>query len=232
MPRPWPLIVVLLAIACENSPGVVLPPTTAPATNPPPAARTFTFSGTVFETLADGSRSPVSGAGIIRDLTEPSGFQTGDSGWRTDAEGRYRIENLKADSRVAVAVFTGPWYQRCGATATMTAAVNMDIEVTRSPGAPTSMRESPLLSGVVTRVGVDSQRRPWTSREVHYMASCRGLVLARTYTDANGRYELCRLPVGPGCLTVNVSEVEWETVAQQTSVVISGDTVLDIDVKP
>jgi hypothetical protein len=94
------------------------------------------------------------------------------------------------------------------------------------------MRESPVLSGVVTRVGADGQRRPWTSREVNYMASCRGLVLARTYTDANGRYELCRLPAGPGCATVNASEVDWDLVPQSTSVVIQGDTVLDIDVKP
>ena len=62
------------------------------------------------------------------------------------------------------------------------------------------------------------------------MAQCRGLVLARTYTDAAGRYELCQLPVGPGCATVNMSEGDFDICEHRTQVSIDGSSHLDIDV--
>lgn len=219
-------LVGLLGVACDR--------TTAPGVEPTvPStireARTFTVSGIVFETMSDGSRRPVPGVGIARDVVHASGG-SGDSGWTTDSEGRYAIERLPADSRVSVVVFTGAWYQPCAATATMTADISIDIEIARRIPPNRSLHISPILSGTVSQVGADGRRQPLAAREVYFMAHCRGLVLARTYTDAAGRYELCRLPVGPGCATVNMSEGDFDISEHRTQVSIDGSTRLDIEV--
>jgi hypothetical protein len=205
-------------------------PKTANVTTTPNA---FTLSGVVFETTAAGVQ-PVAGVGILRELRN-SGRLTGDTGWTTDATGRYAIDGLPSGSRVAVAVFTGAWHQPCAATATMTGDTTLDIEIARITGGrlPSfqTLRTSPTLSGTLFRQEADGRRRPVALTEVNYTDQCRGLVLARTYTDADGRYSLCRLPISQGCVQVNLS-TETDYNFQNTPVVIQGDTILDIEVKP
>jgi hypothetical protein len=191
-------------------------------------ARTFTVSGIVFESMPDGSRRPVPDVGILRDVAYATGGGGGDSGWTSDSEGRYAIGNLPAGSRVSVVAFTGPWYQPCAATATMTADVSIEIEIARRIPPDRTLNSPPILSGIVSQIGTDGRRQPLAAREVHFMAQCRGTVLARTYTDGEGRYELCRLPSGPGCVTVNMSQWDFDFSEHRTRVSIDGSTRIDI----
>ena len=193
-------------------------------------ARTFTVSGIVFESMPDGSRRPVPDVSILREVTYARVGGSGDSGWTTDSEGRYAIGDLPAGSRVSVVAFTGPWYQPCAATATMTADVSIDIEIARRVPPTRTLHSPPILSGIVSQIGTDGRRQPLAARDVYFMAQCRGLVVARTYTDAEGRYELCRLPTGPGCVTVNMSEGDFDISEHRTQVSIDGSTRLDIEV--
>ena len=221
------LAAALLAAACDSS-------TTSPSTPPPAPAlapsRTFNLSGVVYETTADGMRQPVAGAGLTRWLVAP-GHTGGDGGWTTDAEGRYAIENLVSGSRVEVQVFSGPWFQPCAAVATMTGDVTLDIEVARRVPPRVTMTASPTLSGTVFTTAANGERRPSAGNQIHYMSQCRGLVLARTYSDADGRFALCRLPPGPGCvtLTLQTGPGEYDFVEKRTDVVVQGDIAVELD---
>jgi hypothetical protein len=223
---------VLIAGACDQSVLTGVSPTAPEAATFTTPSKTFTLSGLVFETAAAGVQ-PVSGVGILRELRDASSL-SGESGWTTDANGRYAIEGLPSNSRVAVAVFTGGWHQPCAVTATMTSDVTLDIEIARIVGGqlPSSrtLRSSPTLSGTLFQRLSDGQRHPAPMTEVYYMNGCRGTVLARTYTDAAGRYELCRLPISEGCVQVNRS-TETDYSFQNTPVVIRGDTNLDIELE-
>jgi hypothetical protein len=164
-------------------------------------------------------------------LVVPGGYNGGDSGWATDADGRYAIENLVWGSRVDVQVFSGPWFQPRAAVATMTNDVTLDIEVARRVPPRVSMTTSPTVAGMVFTTGPNGERRPSAGEQVYFMSQCRGLVLARTYSDADGRYALCRLPPGPGCVTLSLQTgpAEWDFVERRTDVVVQGDLVVDLD---
>jgi hypothetical protein len=84
---------------------------------------------------------------------------------------------------------------------------------------------------MVFTTGPYGERRPSAGEQVYFMSQCRGLVLARTYSDADGRYALCRLPPGPGCVTLSLQTgpAEWDFVERRTDVVVQGDLVVDLD---
>ena len=114
----------------------------------------------------------------------------------------------------------------------MTDDVTLDIEIARTIPPRTTMANSPAVSGRVFRTGNDGVPRPSAGNEVFFMAQCRGLVLARTYADADGRYALCRLPTGAGCLEVNTSRIAWEYEGKQIAVDVQGDMTLDLIADP
>ncbi len=225
----WMFAAALLAAACgrssdDGSAGALGP------SSPPP--RTFTLSGIVYGITAEGARQPVAGVRLARELHVPGGYSGGDSGWTTDAGGRYAIENIPSGSRVAVAAYTGAWYQPCAAVATMTDDVTLDIEIARTIPPRMTLANSPAVSGTVFRTGNDGVRRPSAGNQVFFTAQCRGLVLARTYADPAGRYTLCRLPAGAGCLEVNMSRIAWEYEGKQVAVDVQGDMALDLIADP
>ena len=229
MTRKWaPAALLLFAVACEHSSSRGVAPTGPSGIVSPPLTQTFTISGLVFETTADGVR-PMPGFGVAREIL--SGTQTGDPGWMTDRDGRYAIQGLSYNSRIQV-IAGGPSYdQPCAATATITSDVAMDIEITLGASSRRTLRASPTLSGTVFEKGPDGVRRPASAAEVYYTEQCRGAVIARTYADADGRYELCRLPLGAGCVTLGATG-EWDYDFKITSILIQGDTVLDIEREP
>ena len=65
-----------------------------------------------------------------------------------------------------------------------------------------------------------------------FAAQCRGLVLARTYSDLAGRYTLCRLPAGARLLELNTSRIAWEYEGKQVAVDVQGDMALDLIADP
>ena len=213
----------LLGAACAG------PDTAGPSPPAPSPPLTFTLSGAVYGTLLDGVREPVANVHVIREIDG-----TGHSGgWVTDADGHYAIPGLRHGSRVAVTAMAGAWSQPCAAVATIVGDTTLDVDLVSGRALRTPVRESPSLSGVVFKIGADGVRRPSPGRYLSFKARCGGLVLAYTYSDAEGRYSMCRLPPGPGCVDVNtaVSDTEYGP-DRQVRVDVQGDMVLDLDADP
>jgi hypothetical protein len=82
-----------------------------------------------------------------------------------------------------------------------------------------------MLSGYVVATGTDG-RRPMEAWVVYY-ARCDGGEDAYMWTEADGHYEFCRLPQGPGCLVVG--DFAHEAALKQIPVEIHGDTRLDVE---
>jgi hypothetical protein len=160
----------------------------------------------------------------------------------TDADGRYVVHDLPHGYSVrlqAGTLFYPGWLHPCGAAALMNADAVVDIEVVDSAEAPRTIRDSPRISGVVYE-STPEGRRPIAGASVGYEPLCwtGEFPSAWTRTDANGRYELCRLSppavFGAGCVNAFTPFASFTTGEGfgWSSVRISGaDVVVDIEVK-
>ena len=181
------------------------------------------LSGTVFETTPEGPRPLQSGLLFLtyngNRLERP-----------IDSAGRYTARNLRDGATVSVEVAgagTGAGHQPCAAIAVIHGDTVLDVEY--NPLHVRGTGGSPRLSGTVSIV-LGSAREPLRAVKVQYLNA--STVVAYTFTDDEGRYELCRLPTGTGRLEVT-DATPWDyggPYAKQ-DLNISGDVALDIEIR-
>jgi len=87
---------------------------------------------------------------------------------------------------------------------------------------------SPTVSGVVFET-TPTGRQPVRDRQVLYYAP--NILAAHTITDANGRYEFCKVPVGVGKVFVT-DPYDWDFggPAAERTVTVLGDVVVDLEI--
>jgi Carboxypeptidase regulatory-like domain len=221
-----PLLVILTALACGGS-----PPPSAPAPAVPTGQGTSapmrTLSGVVSDSIPPGGR-PVPGAIISTFYTAgSSGRHGGDAA--TDAEGRYRV--AAPDGVFALLTVDKAGYvQPCAATATVAGDTTLDIQLVpdaaAAAGVPPGLRAvSPTVSGVVFE-STPEGRQPVAGARI-VAERLLDLTMATTITDAAGRYLLCAIPQG----SVGITATGPGGFLAEAAVVVTGDTVLDLEIK-
>ena len=119
---------------------------------------------------------------------------------------------------------SGILFQRSGASVTIRGDTTLDVELV-SLDARDPIYDWPTLSGMVYRETA-AGRQPVAHTHVSY--GRKGLPLYDVYceTDAQGRFQFGRLPLGPGGLGAGNCNDQAQTVP----LVISADAVVDVDV--
>ena len=238
-------IVGLTVVACgasQNEPSapnptvVTGPATTGPSSGCPgyadpthcppfPTGGSNSISGIVTR-WTNGAASTASGirvSGYVFKL-DGSGYSMG---WVVaDTTGRYTVTGVP-DGMVVLYAYIEGGSQPCAAIASLRGAnATSDIEVVtpgggKRPGSPT---DSPTLSGTVY-INTPAGRQPVVGAYVEF-EYFPDLVTATTTTDEHGHYTLCRLPKS-GSLYVSSGQSP-----QYFAVTLTGDQVLDVEVKP
>jgi hypothetical protein len=142
-----------------------------------------------------------------------------------DSNGRYTISGLPAGRFVRVTaeqVGGLSLHQPCPANATIAGSTELNIEVVRL-GSREFTYGSPTLSGVVFET-TPQGRRPLQSSVLHF-PNAWARHDAYTHTDADGRYQFCRIPQGVGRIRAGNCNDD----ALLLPVEVNGDTVVDID---
>jgi hypothetical protein len=217
----------ILVAGCTEAPPTTPSPPETPAvgtSNAVPSLR-----GTVFEITPEGRR-PVPRA-YLNILSHDRGNGYGVTAY-ADAEGRYTVGTLPNGSTFLVHAMGGvdgagfQRHQPCVATAVVKGDTVLDVEfnhkdVRGSGGSPT-------VSGVVFRT-TPTARQPVRDRQVLYYAP--NILAAHTITDANGRYEFCKVPVGVGKVFVT-DPYDWDLggPAAERTVTVFGDVVVDLEI--
>ena len=217
--------------ACDNStprqptlPSAATPAPSAPT--PAPSAPTldgFSLSGVVLEDTSAGSR-PVPGGRVFFSVDSRPGGRVG-----VDTSGRYTISGLPAGRLVRVTWLPSMevgglrLHQPCPANATIAGGTELNIEVVRLGSREFAYR-SPTLSGVVFET-TPQGRRPLGATRVLYSLKTWGGFDAYTETDADGRYQFCRIPQGVG----GIGAGDCNDAVLALPVDVNGDTVVDID---
>jgi hypothetical protein len=195
---------------------------TSPSAPPAPTSSGFRLSGVVFETTPSGLR-PLPGGGVFFYFESTLGGHVD-----VDTSGRYTISGLPAGRFVRVS-WSPSWkdpglHQPCPVNATIAGDTERDIEGVRL-GSREFTYGSPTLSGVVFEETA-SGRRPLMGARVLYSINRAGGIDAHTRTDANGRYQFCRVPRGAG--KVGAGDCN-DAIMGESPVEVNGDTVVDID---
>ena len=209
-----------LSVSCGEEVGRTPTVPTQSPTVPTLGAQRVSVSGRVFEGTLQGDR-PIAGAEFEIHSLINAGLGTVAS----DAAGRYTVGDLVLGTAIALARTSGP-AQQCVASTTLTAGADNVLDVELGSAYPSArLSRSPVLSGLIfeqTAAG----RQSVPNAAIYYDWDCLdGTPEAGAITDANGRYELCRLPRG-GCLIV----VSPDGRVASRSVDVLRDTVVDIEV--
>ena len=190
-----------LAAGCGDgtTPTAPPPPSNAGgprAPSPDPGSGVRTITGVVWEYARDGLRPLANGAIFGWVESGSSGRTTGRI--PLDAAGQYRLEVPAEVTRVRLHVAQD--YQPCAYTLTPSADLRQDLHIVTQPSQLGANIPRPLagtpstLSGVVYELTVEG-RRPVGGATVELDGlHGLGLVVARTLTDAEGRYVLCGVP--------------------------------------
>ena len=210
-------------VACKEAPAPSPTSPSSPLVISPPLNGQYTLSGLVFESIG-GERRAV-GGGLADYLVNT------DTAWGrvpVGADGRYSVPNLPADSRVRVTVTAGATNghlkQTCGAYAIINGHTALDVELVR-PNTRGQTFASPTLSGFVFET-TSGSRRPVSGTPVIYYSVYRATFDVYTTTDAQGRYEICGLPLGSGFLGAGSCNDAVLTVPAEIS---AATNVLDVD---
>ena len=179
------------------------------------------MSGLVFEGSPQGDR-PIAGAefeihtligGRVRNVS-------------SDAEGRYMVSDLGPGTTIAFALTSGvsiPHNNVSRTTVTVGADNVLDVELGTRIRQP-DCRARP--SSLVLSLKGPPMARPVSNARIYYDWDCLdGAPEAGAITDANGRYELCRVPRG-GCIGVFSEDGRFAF----KSVDAQRDIVLDIEI--
>jgi hypothetical protein len=205
-----------LSVSCREGAG------RTPTVPTQSGAQRVTVSGLVFESTPQGDR-PIAGAEFeIHTLIGFTVLGTVSS----DAEGRYMVSNLAPGITIALSRSSGSFHlaQQCVASTTVGADNVLDVEL-GSVYPSARLSRSPVVSGLIFE-RTAAARQPVPNAQIYYDWDCGdGNPEAGIASDANGRYELCRLPRG-GCVDVFLRDGRFAS----RSVDAQRDTVLDIEV--
>jgi hypothetical protein len=184
-----------------------------------------TLSGRILEVLPDGTRRPVRARQVhvdvdVADATDPQRV-----GWvPVGTDGSYRVTGVLDGRFVKITGVdtTGlrPSYRLCGTHTTTSGDTVLDVPLFL-PGAPVP---TPTLSGLVFTV-VDGNQVPLAGVDVYYQSRGWGPDVSG-YTDHNGQYSLCGIPLMPGTLYMVCGN--GETVYSRP-VDVRANHVIDID---
>jgi hypothetical protein len=156
----------------------------------------------------------------------------------SDANGRFSAPRVFPGRPVKVTAYIGRdigiWNQsavpRRARFITIEGDTMADVDLVQAGVLPMTYG-SPTLSGVV--IETSHGRRPVEGTPVLYSSYGHDGADVYTRTDANGRYNFCRLPLGPGYVLAgcpgNVTPFPAFRGAN-VPVEIIGDTVLEVDV--
>ena len=220
------LVINMSSLAACDHPNSDSEQRTSPSAPTPPSDPTptgFRLSGVVIERTPSGLR-PVSGGGVFFWFESSLGGRV-----EVDTSGRYAIPGLSAGRFVRVtATASGDvsgLHQPCPVNATITGDTERDIEVARL-GSREFTYDSPTLSGVVSEETPSGRRPLMGARVLDYIHRTGAGFDAHTKTDANGRYQFCRIPRGEG--RVGAGDCN-DAIMALLPVEVNGDTVVDID---
>lgn len=241
----WLALAGLLA-ACSEPPTIVAPSPSSPPPQglpaPPPNPQTRpALTGVVFQTTEQGRR-PVSGARVI--VVDLIDGPYGDYGWSevlSDTNGRFitNVFPVFPGRPVKVTAYSGRdfglsnqsgLYQMCAVHPTIDGDTIADIELVQAGVLPMTYG-SPTLSGVVFETS--NGRRPVGGTPVLYSSYGHDGADVYTRTDAAGRYNFCRLPLGTGYVLAGCPGAVTPSPGfrfTNVPVEIRGDTVLDVDI--
>jgi hypothetical protein len=202
-----------------SSPAVSTP--TEPKPTGPTPGGPYTLSGVLTLRTPSGT-SPLANARVGGYLIKTSGESYGMAPVLTDADGRYAFLNVYSGSVVLYADAPHA-YLPCAAIGKVNGANGVkDLELLDSATTrPATPADSPTLSGAVYRKTA-AGRQPVAGAVIEY--EYPPVIATTTITDAQGRYSLCRLPLGRGGLDVWLNGVHLGGVV----VNITGDDVLDM----
>ena len=190
------LIALVATLGCHDSKSPVNPtPASSPAANVP-----MTLSGTVFEVLP-GTRVPAPGVSLMAVVVTDSSCSPPCANKRTwvreettsGPDGRYHFPVLPPGPAI-VLTSSSAHQQVCGAATTLTAATQLDVEVTSKSNPQPSPTMPPLtITGHVYettpsgRVGLDgaSIYMEWIAPDSPFMTF---------NADKNGHFTACGIP--------------------------------------
>lgn len=182
----------------------------------------YTLSGVLTVRTTSGS-VPAANAGVGGFVIMTNGNGYGMAPVTTDANGRYQFSNMPSGT---VVLYPGAphAYQPCAEIATITGANAVkDVELLDSAVTrPATAADSPTLSGVVYR-RTAAGKEPIAGAVIEF--EYPPVTATTAVTDAQGRYSLCKLPLGRGGLDVWLNGVSLGGVV----VNITGDAVLDLN---
>ena len=206
-------LVACAAVACDSSPKT---PTTPTTTAPGPAATTFTVSGAVIEHV--WGRNPQRPPGVsIRVGTDRSGtFST-----RSDANGRYTISGIPADTIWVEATAESGYRSPCPFGGTLGADALVDVHIVdatvlSSDGPPPTWPRTnlPFIGKVFEMAGGTRQALPGASVSVEGQIG--------TLTDSRGEFVTCIAPQNRSGtwapFTLNFSKDGFAAVARSFSI--------------
>ena len=216
-----------LSVSCregaDRMPTGPTPSVHTPSVPAPSDDQKVSVSGLVFEGRPQGDR-PIARAefeihtlmgGRVRNVS-------------SDAEGRYMVSDLAPGTTIAFALTSGVVHpaQQCVASTTVTVGAENVLDVELGSAYPSArLSRSPIVSGLVFEVTAEG-RQPVPKARIYYDWDCLdGAPEAGAITDANGRYELCRVPRG-GCVGVFSEDGRFAS----KSVDAQRDIVLDIEI--
>lgn len=189
---------------------------------PFPTGGPYTLSGVLTVRTPSGT-APVASSGVGAYVIMTNGSSYGMAPVATDADGRYEFSNVP--SGVVILSAGGPHAsQPCVEIAAVNGANAVkDIELLDSAATrPATTMDSPTLSGVVYRKTA-AGKEPIVGAVIEYEYS--PVIATTAVTDAQGRYSLCKLPLGRGGVDVwlNGTNVGGAVIN------ITGDAVLDFN---
>ena len=209
--------------AVPGGPTGVCPGYIDPTRCPPfPTGGPYTLSGVLTVRTTSGT-VPVPNARVGGFVIMTNGSGYGTAPVLTDANGRYQFSNVPNGF---VILYPGAphAYHPCAEIATVSEADAvknlelLDSAVTR----PLTAADSPRLSGVVYRKTAEG-KQPIAGAVIEF--EYPPIIATRAVTDAQGRYSLCRLPLGRGGLEVWLNERSLGGTVVNTT----GDAVLDLE---
>ena len=204
------LAVLVLVGACSGSPtSETLSPISPEAVNPltsrgpQPPRGSLTIAGRVSERLRDGSLRPFPNVNVN------AWVQAGRIGYsymwangerRTDSEGRYQLQGLPPSAIVTVDAWSAGYVQQCASPPIrMEGDATVDVQlvskeiVSASPETVSVLPGFRNVSGTVFENSAEG-KRPVQGAMVAYEPVMDSMA-AWTYSDANGRYLLCGIPI-------------------------------------
>jgi hypothetical protein len=151
----------------------------------------------------------------------------------TDANGNYTIRGLPASGRITLVtdVYRNNFLMMADQPCVSAVELNggnstADIEIfSPADPMPDAVTSLPLLTGTVFEQ-TEHGRQPIAGADVFYELMSP---VARTTTDSNGRFSMCRLPAALGYLSL--SKTGYTTTAQVTSFESVKELHLEIEMK-